>query len=218
PVISLKISPTLSLDDLTLQTPNYQRVLIENLSLTLEKEGSLLVMGPSGCGKSSLMRAIAGLWQSGTGTIIRPEIQALLFLPQKPYMVLGNLRAQMLYPYPETKVTDEQLTKVLKEVNLPDLAERYDDGFDTVEEWGDVLSLGEQQRLSFARVLIHQPAYTILDEATSALDRSNEEQLYSHLAAAKTAYISVGHRESLENYHQSLLRLAEDHTWTLSER
>ncbi|MEL6555654.1 MAG: ABC transporter ATP-binding protein/permease, partial [Cyanobacteria bacterium J06621_11] len=191
PVISLKISPTLSLDDLTLQTPNYQRVLIENLSLTLEKEGSLLVMGPSGCGKSSLMRAIAGLWQSGTGTIIRPEIQALLFLPQKPYMVLGNLRAQMLYPYPETKVTDEQLTKVLKEVNLPDLAERYDDGFDTVEEWGDVLSLGEQQRLSFARVLIHQPAYTILDEATSALDRSNEEQLYSHLAAAKTAYISV---------------------------
>ena len=215
PVIAVEISPTLALESLTLQTPNYQRTLIKNLSLTLDRAGSLLVMGPSGCGKSSLMRAIAGLWQSGTGTICRPNIQDLLFLPQKPYMVLGNLRQQMLYPYPDTEATDAQLTEVLKQVNLPDLAERYEDGFDTVEEWGDVLSLGEQQRLSFARVLIHQPAYTILDEATSALDRTNEEQLYSHLAAANNAYISVGHRESLENYHQSLLRLAEDHTWTV---
>ena len=217
PVIVIEASPTLALNNLTLQTPNYQRTLIENLSLTLDQEGSLLVMGPSGCGKSSLMRAIAGLWRSGTGTILRPDIQALLFLPQKPYMVLGNLRQQMLYPYPETKATDTQLTEVLKQVNLPDLADRYNEGFDTVEEWGDVLSLGEQQRLSFARVLIHQPAYTLLDEATSALDRGNEEQLYHHLAAAKTAYVSVGHRESLENYHQSLLRLAEDHTWKITQ-
>ncbi|MGB3766401.1 MAG: ABC transporter ATP-binding protein/permease [Phormidesmis sp.] len=217
-VIALELSPTLALDNLTLQTPNYQRTLIENLSLTLDKTGSLLVMGPSGCGKSSLMRAIAGLWQSGTGTISRPDIRELLFLPQKPYMVLGNLRQQMLYPYPDTKMTDSQLTEVLGRVNLPDLAERYDDGFDTVEEWGDVLSLGEQQRLSFARVLIHQPAYTILDEATSALDLTNEEQLYGHLAAAKTAYISVGHRASLENHHQSLLRLAEDRSWEISDR
>ena len=163
------------------------------------------------------MRAIAGLWNSGEGTINRPAIEDLLFLPQKPYMVLGNLRQQMLYPYPETDITDERLTHVLKQVNLPDLAERYENGVDTLEEWGDVLSFGEQQRLSFARVLIHEPTYTILDEATSALDRSNEEQLYSHLKAANTAYISVGHRESLENYHQSLLRLAEDHTWQLKE-
>ena len=217
PLISLEISPTLALDDLTLQTPNYQRTLIENLSLTVEKEKSLLLMGPSGCGKSSLMRAIAGLWQSGTGTISRPDIQDLLFLPQKPYMVLGNLRSQMLYPYPDTDVTDLHLMEVLKQINLPDLAERYDDGFDTVEEWSDVLSLGEQQRLSFARVLIHQPSYAILDEATSALDRTNEEQLYRRLTAAKTAYISVGHRESLENYHQSLLRLAEDRTWDIRQ-
>ncbi len=217
PIISLEISPALALDNLTLQTPNYQRTLIERLSLSLDHQGSLLVMGPSGCGKSSLMRAIAGLWQSGTGTIYRPDIQDLLFLPQKPYMVLGDLRQQMLYPYPDTKVTDDQLTKVLEQVNLPDLAERCDDGFDTIEEWGDILSLGEQQRLSFARVLIHQPVYAILDEATSALDRTNEEQLYSRLAEAKTAYISVGHRESLENYHQSLLRLAEDHSWEIKQ-
>jgi len=218
PLISTETAAILMVDDLTLQTPNYQRTLIENLSLTLEKGESLLVMGPSGCGKSSLMRAIAGLWQSGAGTIRRPDIQELLFLPQKPYMVLGSLRQQLLYPYPDEQKTDEQLTNVLKQVNLPDLAERYEQGFDTVEEWSDVLSLGEQQRLSFARVLIHQPAYTILDEATSALDRDNEKQLYGHLADTHTAYISVGHRESLESYHQSLLRLAEDHTWTLNQQ
>ena len=217
PLIAIETSPTLALDHLTVQTPNYQRTLIEDLSLTLDQEGSLLVMGPSGCGKSSLMRAIAGLWQSGTGTIHRPDIQSLLFLPQKPYMVLGTLRQQMLYPYPDTQVTDQQLTEVLKQVNLPDLADRCEHGFDTVEEWSDILSLGEQQRLSFARVLIHQPAYTLLDEATSALDQANEEQLYHHLAAAKTAYVSIGHRKSLEDYHQSLLRLAEDHTWKISK-
>ncbi|MFK8183375.1 MAG: ABC transporter ATP-binding protein/permease [Phormidesmis sp.] len=215
-VIALERSPILALDNVTLQTPNYQRTLIENLTLTLDKEESLLVMGPSGCGKSSLMRAIAGLWQSGTGTIRRPDIQQLLFLPQKPYMVLGNLRQQLLYPYPEKNITDKQLTAVLSQVNLPDLAERYDNGFDTIEEWGDVLSLGEQQRLSFARVLLHQPAYTILDEATSALDRDNEAQLYGHLAAVNTAYVSVGHHESLERYHKLHLRLAEDHTWKIA--
>ena len=218
PVILLETLPTLAIKDLTLQTPNYRRTLIENLSLTLGKGESLLVMGPSGCGKSSLMRAIAGLWKSGTGTIFRPDIQELLFLPQKPYMVLGNLRQQILYPYPEKEATDEQLAAVLQKVNLPDLAERYEDGFDAIEEWSDVLSLGEQQRLSFARVLIHQPAYTLLDEATSALDKTNEEQLYHHLSAVDTAYISVGHRETLKNYHQSILQLAEDRTWTIKGR
>ena len=217
PLIAIETSQTLSLDDLTLQTPNYQRTLIENLSLTLEQSGSLLVMGPSGCGKSSLMRAIAGLWRSGTGTIHRPDIENLLFLPQKPYMVLGSLREQMLYPYPHAEATDERLTQVLKQVNLSDLAERYEEGFDTVEEWGDILSLGEQQRLSFARVLIHQPTYALLDESTSALDRNNEEQLYHHLEKASVAYVSVGHRDSLKDYHHTQLKLAEDHTWEMTQ-
>ncbi|MEM9487227.1 MAG: ABC transporter ATP-binding protein/permease [Cyanobacteria bacterium P01_F01_bin.116] len=214
PVIASEVAPELMLKSLTLQTPNYQRTLIEELSLELGSQSSLLVVGPSGCGKSSLMRAIAGLWNSGTGTIQRPELGELLFLPQKPYMILGSLRQQLLYPYPDIELDDTQLKGALKQVNLPDLDERFS-GFDAEEEWSDVLSLGEQQRLSFARVLLHQPKYTILDEATSALDRDNEKQLYSHLAATKTAYLSVGHRKSLEEYHQSILRLEEDHTWQL---
>ncbi|MEN8443770.1 MAG: ABC transporter ATP-binding protein/permease [Cyanobacteria bacterium J06555_13] len=215
PIIRFEESPELTLKDLTLQTPNYQRTLIEDLSISLGKDDSLLVMGPSGCGKSSLMRAIAGLWNSGEGTIQRPELGNLLFLPQKPYMVLGSLRQQIRYPYPDVEISEKQYQAVLEQVNLPELIDRFG-GLDTVEEWGDVLSLGEQQRLSFARVLVHQPAYTILDEATSALDRENEQQLYGHLAAAQIAYVSVGHRDSLKDYHKSLLRLAEDHSWELS--
>ncbi len=214
PTIGQEVATELALENLTLQTPNYQRTLIEDLTLELDGQSSLLVVGPSGCGKSSLMRAIAGLWNSGTGTIQRPDLEKLLFLPQKPYMILGSLREQLLYPYPDIEIDDTQLKLALKQVNLPDLDERFG-GFDAEEEWSDVLSLGEQQRLSFARVLLHQPTYTILDEATSALDRDNEQQLYSELAATQTAYLSVGHRQSLEAYHQSILRLSEDHTWQL---
>ena len=213
PVISFETSDELILQSLTLQTPNYQRTLIEDLSLSVDGQSSLLVMGPSGCGKSSLMRAIAGLWTSGEGTIARPGLDDLLFLPQKPYMILGSLRQQLLYPYSNVEIEDDQLTYVLRQVNLPNLVAQF--GLEAEAEWSDVLSLGEQQRLSFARVLLHQPKYVILDEATSALDTTNEEQLYTQLAKAQTAYLSVGHRESLKNYHQSLLRLAEDHSWQM---
>ena len=214
PVILQETAPLLSLHHLTLQTPNSQRTLIDDLTLKLEPHSSLLVVGPSGCGKSSLLRAIAGLWNSGKGLIQRPALGDLLFLPQKPYMVLGNLRQQLLYPYPDVAIGDDQIHSALKAVNLPDLAARFE-GLDAEAEWGDVLSLGEQQRLSFARVLLHQPSYAILDEATSALDRANEEQLYAALEEIPTTYLSVGHHESLEAHHRLLLRLAEDSTWQL---
>ncbi|MEM8506101.1 MAG: ABC transporter ATP-binding protein/permease [Cyanobacteria bacterium P01_D01_bin.1] len=213
PVISFESSSELVLQSLTLQTPNYQRTLIEDLSLTIAAQSSLLVMGPSGCGKSSLMRAIAGLWTSGEGTIARPSLEDLLFLPQKPYMILGSLRQQLCYPYPDADIEDSKLTKALQQVNLPNLEERF--GLAAQTEWSDVLSLGEQQRLSFARVLIHQPKYVILDEATSALDQTNEKTLYHQLAAMQTAYLSVGHSPSLKDYHHALLHLAEDHSWTV---
>jgi len=96
----------------------------------------------------------------------------------------------------------------LGKMNLANLAERFG-GFEAVEEWGDVLSLGEQQRLTFARILLNQPTFAILDEATSALDLANEAQLYDHLQHTGTTYISVGHRESLYAYHPKVLRLGE---------
>ncbi|MGA9380642.1 MAG: ABC transporter ATP-binding protein/permease [Phormidium sp.] len=206
----------LEVEHLSLQTPNYQRTLVEDLSIELPVGQGLLVMGPSGCGKSSLLRAIAGLWDSGTGKIIRPAPDQILFLPQRPYMVLGTLRDQMLYPNTHLEVAEAHLKQVLEQVNLADLDERFG-GFDAQQDWADVLSLGEQQRLTFARLLLNQPKYAILDEATSALDIGNEERLYQHLRQKGTTFLSVGHRETLVCYHQSLLELSQDKTWQIKQ-
>lgn len=206
----------LAIENLSLQTPNYQRTLVEDLSIEIPAGQGLLVMGPSGCGKSSLLRAIAGLWNSGTGKIIRPTSDQILFLPQRPYMVLGTLRDQLLYPNTHLEVKDEHLKQVLEQVNLADLDERFG-GFDAEQDWADVLSLGEQQRLTFARLLLNQPKYAILDEATSALDIANEERLYQHLREKGTTFLSVGHRSTLISYHQSLLELSQDKTWQMKQ-
>lgn len=214
PTIAIETSDSLALKEFTLQTPNYQRTLVENLSIDIPDKTGLLIVGPSGCGKSSLLRAIAGLWHSGSGTIHRPELDSILFLPQKPYMILGTLREQLLYPNTSQAVDDVDLQTALEKVNLANLAERFG-GFDAVEEWGDVLSLGEQQRLTFARILVSQPDFAILDEATSALDLANEAKLYDYLHHSGTTFVSVGHRESLVDYHQTTLELAEDHTWAI---
>ncbi|MEP0870661.1 ABC transporter ATP-binding protein/permease [Trichocoleus desertorum AS-A10] len=205
-----------AVEHLTLETPNHQRTLIENLSVELQTGQGLLVMGPSGCGKSSLLRAIAGLWNTGRGTILRPEPDQILFLPQRPYMVMGTLRDQLLYPNTHIQVDDQQLKQVLQKVNLADLDERFG-GFEAERDWAEVLSLGEQQRLTFARLLVNQPKYAILDEATSALDLDNEEKLYQHLQAIGTTFLSVGHRPNLANHHQQVLQLSQDKTWQIRQ-
>lgn len=205
----------LAIEHLTLQTPNYQNTLMTDVSFNLPPEKGLLIMGTSGCGKSSLLRAIGGLWNSGTGAIFRPESDKMLFLPQRPYMIIGSLRQQLIYPSVEKNISEEKLQEVLNLVNLPDLADKFG-GFEIEKNWAEVLSLGEQQRVAFARILINQPEYAILDEATSALDSKNEASLYEHLLDTKTTFISVGHRESLRNYHDLLLELLEDKSWRLT--
>ncbi len=212
--IKTEISDCLALEDMTLQTPNHQRTLVEDLSVKLATGEGLLIRGPSGCGKSSLLRAIAGLWNAGTGTILRPTLEQILFLSQRPYMILGTLRDQMLYPKMDGSVEDSQLREILIQVNLPDLEQRHG-GFNAEQNWAEVLSLGEQQRLIFARLLLNKPNYAILDEATSALDSKNEEHLYQQLQDSDMTFLSVGHRESLSNYHQSILDFTAHHTWSL---
>jgi vitamin B12/bleomycin/antimicrobial peptide transport system ATP-binding/permease protein len=206
----------LALEHLTLATPNHQRTLIENLSVDLPTGKGLLVMGPSGCGKSSLLRAIAGLWNTGQGSILRPESDQILFLPQRPYMVMGTLRDQLLYPNTHLEVDDQHLKQVLEQVNLADLDERFG-GFAAQRDWAEVLSLGEQQRLTFARLLVNQPKYAILDEATSALDLENEERLYQQLQAIGTTFLSVGHHPTLANHHHQVLQLSQDKTWRIRQ-
>ena len=212
--IALVQDSRLVIENLTLQTPNHERTLIRDLSLTINPGDGLMIVGASGCGKSSLLRAIAGLWHAGSGCIIRPDAGEMLFLPQRPYMLLGSLRSQLLYPLQDQEITDEELLQLLDRVNLPDIAARLG-GLDAELDWAKVLSVGEQQRVAFARVLLAAPRYAILDEATSALDIDNEDNLYRQLAASATTLISVGHRASIMKYHPQVLELDGNGGWQL---
>lgn len=204
----------LALENVTLQTPNYERTLITGLTLAVNPGESLLIVGASGEGKSSLLRAIAGLWDSGSGTIVRPRPEEMLFLPQHPYMILGNLRSQLLYPNKDRKISDAELYLLLEKVNLPHLAERLG-GLNADLDWGKVLSVGEQQRLAFARLLLTQPRYAMLDEATSALDSENEDSLYRLLTETATTLVSISHRPSALKHHRQVLELTGNGHWQL---
>ena len=200
--------------DVDLVPPRSQRTLIRDLTFTLDSQQRVLVVGPSGCGKTSLLRLLSGLWPATTGSILRPPNSELMFIPQKPYMLLGSLREQLCYPQPPERFSDAQLRHALEEVRLPELVSRYPD-LGVKEDWPRLLSLGEQQRLAFARLLLNSPRFVVLDEATSALDVVTEKKLYELLVARDLAFVSVGHRPTLTAYHNTVLELDGHGAWRL---
>ncbi|HUW99133.1 MAG TPA: ABC transporter ATP-binding protein/permease [Acidiferrobacter sp.] len=204
-------------DDLRLQSVSLHvpdgRPLLSNLSFTVAPGETMLLTGPSGSGKSTLIRTLAGLWPFGSGEVATPARKISLFLPQKPYLPLGSLREILLYPHGAPDTATDTLAEALTMVGLPRLVKSLDES----KSWSLILSLGEQQRIAFARIMLQKPQWIYMDEATSALDEAAEAQLYTllrvHLPASTV--ISVGHRATLNAYHKTQLQLSGTGSWQL---
>ncbi len=198
-------APELKISALSVSLPT-GRELLKKLSLELQNSKALLVTGASGCGKSTLLRTLAGIWAYASGEIGLPSGARVMFLPQKPYLPLGTLRRALIYPLAEEAAPpDDKLKQTLRLVDLPALSDKLD----AAEDWSRILSLGEQQRLAFARVLLSAPDYVFLDEATSALDEPRELEMYQLLREQlpKVTVVSVGHRSTLFKLHDTELNL-----------
>ena len=196
--------PGVEVDMLDLNLPDGQ-LLRPNISLAASPGESLLITGASGLGKSTLMRAIAGLWPFGRGRI-RVTDGRCLFLPQRPYLPLGTLADALVYPHSAREPPRDSLVDALRAVGLPELVDHLDEE----ANWALRLSIGEQQRLAFARVLLARPEVVFLDEATSALDEAAEMTLYRVLrdASWRPTIVSVGHHGSLRRFHDVVVDLA----------
>jgi vitamin B12/bleomycin/antimicrobial peptide transport system ATP-binding/permease protein len=211
PSVTVEDGEGVQVRDLTVRLPD-DRVLVDDLDLTLRPGASLFVTGPSGSGKTTLLRSLADLWPWAGGTVRRPTGDDALFLSQQAYLPLGSLRTGLAYPGHE--VDDERAAAVLRRVQLPHLVDRLDEETD----WSRRLSPGEQQRLGFARVLLVRPRVLFLDEATSALDEGLEHTLYTMLREElpETVIVSVGHRSTLNAFHDERLELLGDGRWQVA--
>ncbi|MBE6099441.1 MAG: ABC transporter ATP-binding protein/permease [Anaerovibrio sp.] len=205
----------LTLTDIEIDLPEGDK-LIEQLNLTVNPGEYLLVSGKSGAGKSTLLRALAELWPYGSGQIAMPDDWRVMFLPQRPYLPLGTLRQAIYYPQsvPENDETD--IAALLDEFGLSTLRDKLDE----VDDWSRILSLGEQQRIAFIRILLFKPQLAFLDESTSAMDEELEARSYDKLKEElpDMAVVSVGHRSSILQRHNVILRLIDNGAWMIERK
>ncbi|XP_050557302.1 ATP-binding cassette sub-family D member 3 [Spodoptera frugiperda] len=197
-------------DKVPLVTPNGD-VLIKDLTFEVRSGINVLVCGPNGCGKSSMFRQLGELWPIFGGTLTKPPKGKLFYVPQRPYMTLGTLRDQIIYPQTREEMqrrgrSDEQLHRFLEIVQLSYLTNR-EGALDAVEDWMDVLSGGEKQRIAMARLFYHEPQFAILDECTSAVSVDVEGQMYQYCREVGISLFTVSHRKSLWKHHDHYLQM-----------
>ena len=191
-------APQIGVSGLELALPQ-GRPLLRSTSIELQPGEHVLVTGPSGAGKSTFFRAMAGIWPYWKGRVVMPKGARLLFLPQKPYLPIGSLKRAVSYPEEETRFSEDEIREALGAVGLPQLAV----DLERRENWAQVLSGGEQQRLAFARALLNKPDWLFLDEATASLPEEAQDALYRLLRGRlpETTLVSIGHRASLADHH-----------------
>ena len=196
-------APSLVLEDLAIALPRGEPLLAPT-ALELKPGENVLVTGPSGAGKSTFFRALSGIWPYWKGRIRLPHGARLLFLPQKPYLPIGSLRRAVCYPDDPARHSDDEVRRALNQVGLEPLAA----DLERSENWAQVLSGGEQQRLAFARALLTRPDWLFLDEATAALPEAEQDRLYRLMREElpRTTFVSVGHRDSLAAHHARRLQ------------
>jgi putative ATP-binding cassette transporter len=206
-VVSSTGSDQIDLKHLLVRLPN-GKPLVSADGFGIHGHERTLVTGPSGAGKSTLFRAIAGVWPFGSGSIAVPAKATLMMLPQRPYFPVGSLKAAIAYPAEASAYSSERVRDALISVGLPQLASQIEEE----AHWNRMLSLGEQQRLGLVRALLHAPQYLFLDEATASLDETSEAALYRLLEEKlpATTIVSIGHRSTLEAFHQRNVVLTRD--------
>eukprot|EP00013_Stygamoeba_regulata_P017795 CAMPEP_0177681076 /NCGR_PEP_ID=MMETSP0447-20121125/30517_1 /TAXON_ID=0 /ORGANISM="Stygamoeba regulata, Strain BSH-02190019" /LENGTH=664 /DNA_ID=CAMNT_0019190457 /DNA_START=164 /DNA_END=2158 /DNA_ORIENTATION=+ len=205
--VTYEATDLIRFENVPLITPNGDR-LIESLNLEVRSGMNVLVCGPNGCGKSSMFRVLGGLWPLAGGVLHKPPRSKLFYVPQRPYLTIGTLRDQVIYPHSSDEIDcdDEQLRTYLRYVHLDYLVDRDGwDGWDTVRDWKDVLSGGEKQRLALARLFYNKPLYGILDECTSAVSVDVEGSMYELCREMGITLFTISHRKSLWRHHQYIL-------------
>jgi putative ATP-binding cassette transporter len=196
----------LAMRDVTLTLPD-GRVLLSGAQMDVAPGEAVLINGPSGSGKSTLFRAMAGIWPFGSGSISLPQDARTLFLPQRPYLPLGTLKRAVCYPEDEARFSDAEVVAALEEAGLGHLSPRLADS----DSWGQRLSGGEQQRLSFARAFLLRPDWLFLDEATASLDPEAEDALHESLQRILpgVTMLSIAHRPAVARFHDRVLRVED---------